>query len=165
MPSNAEMPQGLTKVLQRRVADVLDVVAHRGGHVRDIARLVVERPRVGLRGEDRHARLALEEERPLVLRRVPVHLADRARLGGDLGDGDSLGDVEDLEGRASVRVDGARVITRVGEASVEERTVESTILTEPPLSFVGSISESAKLKGRGTVPCGLSGAVSVSLGT
>ena len=77
-------------------------MAHRGGHVRDIAGLVVERPRIGLRSEDRHARLALEEERPLVLRRVPVHLADRTRLDGDLGDGDGLGDVEDLGGWASV---------------------------------------------------------------
>ena len=82
----------------------------------NIAGLVVERPRIGLRSEDRHARLALEEERPLVLRRVPVHLANGARLDSDLGDGDGLGDVEDLWWWASVRVDGARVITRVGEA-------------------------------------------------
>jgi hypothetical protein len=36
--------------------------------------------------------------------------------------------------------------------------VESTILTEPPLSEVGAICDIAKLNGSGTVPCGSEGA-------
>lgn len=74
------------------VTDVLDKMAHVARDDTNIARDIVESAGGTLRGEDGDTATSLEEERPLVGVRVPVHLANGAGLDRDVGSGYGLGD-------------------------------------------------------------------------
>ena len=107
------------------VARVLDVVAVRLGEVRDVARAEVERRGRVRRREQRPTALALDEEAPLVARRVPVDLAQGAGLHGHQGGREVGGDgegqrVDDLDAAAGHLVCGllgevVRVALRLGQ--------------------------------------------------
>src|SRR5215211_3549567 len=72
-------PEHLQKT-QRLLTGVLDVVSHSQRHVAHVTRLVIESARRASGREHRHATLAFDEVHPLVVVRVPVHLAHPARL-------------------------------------------------------------------------------------
>jgi hypothetical protein len=86
----------------------------------NITGLVVERPRAAVGCEDGDAGLAADEERPLVRVRVPVHLAERARVDDDVGGRHGLGHGEvgavDDADLAAVELDGLLLEEAVGEA-------------------------------------------------
>lgn len=115
------------------VARVLDVVAVRLGEVRDVARAVVERGGLVRGREQGRAALALDEEAPLVARRVPVDLAHAAGLHGHHGGGEVGGDgegqrVDDLDAAPGHLVRGllgevVRVAGRFGNDAAFARHV------------------------------------------
>lgn len=82
--------------LNRLIPDVLDEMAHIPRNNAHIARLVIKGPRRALGRKDGNARLAANEEIPLVGVGVPVHLAQRAGLDDGVGGRDGLGDGEVL---------------------------------------------------------------------
>jgi len=57
----------------------------------DITGLVVKRPGSALGAKHGHTGAAANKERPLIRIWVPVHLAQRARLDGDVGGSNGLG--------------------------------------------------------------------------
>ena len=99
--------------LDRLVADVLDKVGVVLGYDADVTGLVVEGAGVAVGGEDGDARLAAEEEGPLVGVGVPVHFAQAVRVDRDVGGGGRLGD---------------REIGRVGDAHFATGELERLLL-------------------------------------
>lgn len=80
--------------LQRLVTDILNKVTHVLRHNANVTRAVVESSGVTLGGKDSDTGLSLDEERPLICSRVPVHLPDGAGLDNSMRCSDSLGDFE-----------------------------------------------------------------------
>ena len=80
--------------LDRVVADVLDKVGVVFRHDADVAGLVVKGAGVAVGGKDGDARLAAEEEGPLVGVGVPVHFAQAVWVDRDMGRGRRLGNWE-----------------------------------------------------------------------
>ena len=76
------------------ITNVLNKVAHVARHDTYISREIVKGTGVTLGGKDGDSRTALDEERPLIRIRMPMHLANSAGFDNGVGGRDGLGDGE-----------------------------------------------------------------------
>jgi hypothetical protein len=137
----------------------------------DVTSLVVERPRVVARREERDARLTLTATRISAAERLGFNRCTaHMKYDHSVTDRQHLAPAVQQEHapswvgcQCSSRIAPGATVTSAAEICVLTlNTRESTIFTEPPLSSVAAIVDIEKLNGCGTVPCGSAGAASVS---